>query len=86
MVGKVRFELTKRTSSFTHGFTTRSLDHLDTFQYIWWAGLDSNQRIVTERGLQPPAIAAMRPTQIFWCTVRDLNPEPTDYESVALTN
>ena len=60
----VRFELTKRTSSFTHGFTTRSLDHLDTFQYIWWAGLDSNQRIVTERGLQPPAIAAMRPTHI----------------------
>lgn len=42
MVGKVRFELTKRTSSFTHGFTTRSLDHLDTFQYIWWAERELN--------------------------------------------
>ena len=31
---------------------------------VWWAGLDSNQRIPKERGLQPLAIAAMRPTHI----------------------
>lgn len=32
--------------------------------FIWWAGLDSNQRIPKEAGLQPAAIAAMRPTHI----------------------
>ena len=31
---------------------------------VWWAGLDSNQRIPKEGDLQSPAIAAMRPTHI----------------------
>lgn len=49
---------------YTRILLIRPFDRLDTFQYMWWAGLDSNQRIVTEGGLQPPAIAAMRPTHI----------------------
>ena len=31
---------------------------------LWWAGLDSNQRSREAVGLQPTAIAAMRPTHI----------------------
>ena len=31
---------------------------------VWWAGLDSNQRIPKEWNLQSHAIAAMRPTHI----------------------
>lgn len=31
---------------------------------VWWAGLDSNQRIPKEEDLQSSAIAAMRPTHI----------------------
>ena len=65
MAGRAGFEPTRCTSSNTQEvWTFLPFVHLDTFQYIWWAGLDSNQRIVTERGLQPPAIAAMRPTHI----------------------
>lgn len=64
----------------------RTLLHGGNLPIIWWAGLDSNQRIVTEGGLQPPAIAAMRPTHINWCVARESNSEPTDYESVALTS
>ena len=65
MAGRAGFEPTRCTSSNTQGVWTSPSSAWIPSNIFWWAGLDSNQRIVTERGLQPPAIAAMRPTQIL---------------------
>ena len=37
-----------------------------------------------ERIYSPPRLATSLPLQIEWCRREDLNPQPTDYKSVAL--
>ncbi len=66
----------------------------------WWRGTDSNRRTLRERIYSPPRLATSLPLQkrqlifykkmnnpsriIWWCWPEDLNPQPTDYKSVAL--
>ncbi len=62
----------------------------------WWRGADSNCRTLRERIYSPPRLATSLPLRIVnykliiihkkkkWCRPEDLNPQPTDYKSVAL--
>ena len=52
--------------------------------YIWWRGMDSNRRTRRERIYSPPRLATSLPLHIKECRREDLNPQPTDYKSVAL--
>ncbi len=51
--------------------------------FKWWRGTDSNRRTQRERIYSPPRLATSLPLQ-EWCRLQDLNPQPTDYDSVAL--
>ena len=52
----------------------------------WWRLMDSNHRTRKGRDLQSPAFGhfANPPRLHNWCRREDLNPQPTDYKSVAL--
>src|SRR5699024_10008973 len=62
----------------------------------WWRGADSNCRTRWERIYSPPRLATSLPLHsvnshnLFiqkikkWCRPEELNPQPTDYKSVAL--
>ncbi len=50
----------------------------------WWWGTDSNRRTLRERIYSPPRLATSLPHRNSWCRRKDLNPQPTDYKSVAL--
>ncbi len=52
--------------------------------YKWWRGTDSNRRTLRERIYSPPRLATSLPLQKRECRREDLNPQPTDYKSVAL--
>ena len=60
------------------------LNYAPIFQ--WWRGTDSNRRTLRERIYSPPRLATSLPLQnpYKWCRLQDLNPQPTDYKSVAL--
>ncbi len=73
------------------------LGYSPTILYIWWRGRDSNSRTLRERIYSPPRLATSLPLHIVntqfiiyscflkkWCRPEDLNPQPTDYKSVAL--
>ncbi len=49
----------------------------------WWRGTDSNRRTLRERIYSPPRLATSLPLH-KQCRPEDLNPQPTDYKSVAL--
>ncbi len=51
---------------------------------IKWRGRDSNSRTLRERIYSPPRLATSLPLRLKWCRPEDLNPQPTDYKSVAL--
>jgi hypothetical protein len=63
---------------------------LKLYHYKWWRGTDSNRRTLRERIYSPPRLAASLPLHkniplaSLWCRREDLNPQPTDYDSVAL--
>jgi hypothetical protein len=53
----------------------------------WWRGTDSNRRTHRERIYSPPRLATSLPlhySKKLKCRLQDLNPQPTDYDSVAL--
>ena len=50
----------------------------------WWREMDSNHRTQWEQIYSLSRLASSLPLQKKWCRNQDLNPEPTDYKSVAL--
>ena len=56
---------------------TRGVLLFQLMSHMWWAGLDSNQRIPKEIDLQSTPFNHLG-TDPYWCTFRDLNPGPPD--------
>ena len=48
----------------------------------WWGETDSNHRTRRELSYSQPRLATSLPPH--WCRLEELNPQPTDYKSVAL--
>ena len=48
---------------------------------IWWVLTGSNRRPSVR---QTDALPAELNTHLCWCRLQELNPQPTDYDSVAL--
>ncbi len=63
---------------------TNYLVHLVEKLLKWWRGTGSNRRTTRERIYSPPRLATSLPLRKKWCRLEDLNPQPTDYKSVAL--
>ena len=51
---------------------------------IWWRMMDSNHRTRREQIHSLPCLATSLILHKTWCRREDLNPQPTDYKSVAL--
>jgi hypothetical protein len=51
---------------------------------IWWRMMDSNHRTQREQIYSLPCLATSLILHDTWCRREDLNPQPTDYKSVAL--
>ena len=50
---------------------------------LWWREMDSNHRSRRQQIYSLPPLATREPLQV-WSRRWDLNPQPTDYKSVAL--
>ena len=78
-----------RNRTHTKGFgDLRSTFKL--YPYEWWRGTDSNRRTLRERIYSPPRLATSLPLHLSFvnvslrCRREESNPQPTDYDSVAL--
>ena len=59
--------------------------------FNWWEEVDSNHRSRRQQIYSLPPLATresshMKLSKFYWWAFRDLNPGPTGYEPVALTN
>ena len=74
-----------RTSEMTESKSVAlPLGYIPTSIRKWWRGADSNCRTRRELIYSQPRLATSLPLRKKWCRLEDLNPQPTDYKSVAL--
>lgn len=77
------------TTSIRFQIKTPYIARYDSIYGVWWTGVDSNHRKLSWQIYSLLPLATREPVHInvralLWSRRWDLNPQPTDYKSVAL--
>ena len=77
------------TTSIRFQIKTPYIARYDSIYGVWWTGVDSNHRKLSWQIYSLLPLATLEPVHInvralLWSRRWDLNPQPTDYKSVAL--